>query len=264
MDTVTRVKICGITRAEDAHQAVELGAWALGFILWPGSKRACDPALAAGIARSVRRRAQLVGVFVNPTLDEVAWAADVIGLTHLQLHGDEGAAFCAEAGRRTGCRVIKAAPIDSAADLRQMQSYRNVDLHLLDTAAGASRGGTGRTWDWSLAAQHRGPVPVVLSGGLTAENVGKGISVVSPWAVDVASGVEAAPGVKEPARMEAFFAAVAATAPAVAEARADADPAAPGESSAPVDSPVPVDTPASGELPTPTPDAPEAPAAALS
>src|SRR5215210_2551831 len=102
---MTRVKVCGITRAEDAELAVELGAWAIGFILWPRSRRHVDPAMAAGIARAVRRRVQLVGVFVNPTLDEVAHAADLIGLTHIQLHGDEGPSFCAAAAQRTGARV---------------------------------------------------------------------------------------------------------------------------------------------------------------
>src|SRR4051794_26276112 len=105
---VTRVKICGITRLEDAELAAGLGAWALGFILWPGSRRAADPAVAAGIAARLRRRVELVGVFVNPTLDEVAHAADALRLSHVQLHGDEGPAFCAEARPRSGCRGIKA------------------------------------------------------------------------------------------------------------------------------------------------------------
>jgi phosphoribosylanthranilate isomerase len=203
---VTRVKICGITRPEDAELAAALGAWGLGFILWPGSKRAADPAVAAGIARALRRRVQLVGVFVNPSLDEVARTADTIGLTHLQLHGDEGPAFCAEAGRRTGCKVIKAIRVGSGADLRDAERF-HTDLHLLDAAAPGMRGGSGRTWDWALAAQRHSRVPVILSGGLTPENVADGIAAVRPWAVDVASGVEAAPGVKDPAKLEAFMAA---------------------------------------------------------
>ena len=105
---MTRVKVCGITRPEDAELAVELGAWALGFILWDGSKRAADPAVAARIAAALRRRVQLVGVFVNPALDEVARAAEDLQLSHVQLHGDEGPAFCAEVGRRTGAKIIKA------------------------------------------------------------------------------------------------------------------------------------------------------------
>jgi phosphoribosylanthranilate isomerase len=201
---VTRVKICGITRYEDAELAVELGAWALGFILWPGSKRAADPAVAAGISAALRRRVQLVGVFVNPTLDAVAHAADTLHLTHVQLHGDEGPAFCAEAGRRSGAKVIKAVRMASGAELQDLERF-HTDLHLLDAAVPGHRGGSGQAWDWALAARHRGDVPVILSGGLTPENVIDGIAAVRPFAVDVASGVEAAPGVKDPERLAAFL-----------------------------------------------------------
>ncbi|MFI5292066.1 MAG: phosphoribosylanthranilate isomerase, partial [Candidatus Limnocylindrales bacterium] len=103
-----RIKLCGITSRDDALLAVEAGAWAVGCILWPGSPRACDPAEAAGIAAAVRRRAHVCGVFVNATLDEVAGLVDGIGLTMVQLHGDEGPAFCGEVARRTGAKVIKA------------------------------------------------------------------------------------------------------------------------------------------------------------
>jgi len=204
---VTRVKVCGITRLEDAERSVELGAWALGFILWERSPRAADPAVAAGIARALRRRVELSGVFVDPTLDEVARAADTLGLSLLQLHGDEGPAFCAEAGRRTGCRVIKAARVASGADLQALERFRT-DFHLLDTRVEGLRGGSGRAWDWELAAHRRSKVPAILSGGLTPDNVAEGIAAVRPYAVDVASGVEAAPGVKDPAKLEAFLAAV--------------------------------------------------------
>jgi phosphoribosylanthranilate isomerase len=111
---VTRVKICGITRPEDAELAVELGAWALGFNFWPGSPRMADPAVAAGIALALRRRVELAGVFVNASLDEIAHAADATHLTLVQLHGDEGPAFCAEVARRTGAKVIKAMRIAGA------------------------------------------------------------------------------------------------------------------------------------------------------
>jgi phosphoribosylanthranilate isomerase len=204
---VTHVKVCGITRHEDAELAVELGAWALGFILWPQSPRVADPAVAAGIAAALRRRIQLVGVFVNATLDEIAHAADELHLSHIQLHGDEGPAFCAEARRRTGAKVIKAMRIASAADFQDLERF-HTDLHLLDTSARGLRGGSGQTWDWALAARRRRHVPVILSGGLTADNVADGIAAVEPWAVDVASGVEASPGVKDPARLRAFMAAL--------------------------------------------------------
>ena len=203
---MTRVKICGITRLEDAELAAELGAWAIGFILWPQSKRAVDPAVAAGIARTMRRRLELVGVFVSPTLDEVAHAVEGIGLTHVQLHGDEGPAFCAAVAQRTGARVIKALGIESGADIRDLERF-HTDFHMLDTGRG-----TGRTWDWSLAAQRRSQIPAILAGGLTPENVGEGIAAVRPWGVDVASGVESEPGIKDPAKVAAFVEAVSAAA----------------------------------------------------
>jgi phosphoribosylanthranilate isomerase len=206
---VTRVKVCGITRPEDAELAVELGAWALGFILWRRSPRAADPAVAAGIALALRRRAELVGVFVNASLGEIAQAAEALHLSHVQLHGDEGPAFCAEAGRRTGAKVIKAVRVASAADFQELERF-HTDFHLLDTAARGKRGGTGETWDWALAARRRRKTPAILSGGLTAENVAAGIAAVEPYAVDVASGVEAAPGVKDPDKLAAFMAAAAA------------------------------------------------------
>jgi phosphoribosylanthranilate isomerase len=201
---VTRVKICGITRLEDAELAASLGAWALGFILWPQSKRAVEEAVAAGIARRVRRQVELVGVFVNPTLDDVAHAVDGIGLTHVQLHGDEGPSFGAEVARRTGAKVIKAARVAGSADLQALERF-HTDFHLLDTAVEGMRGGSGQSWDWSLAAQRRSKIPMILSGGLTPENVAEGIAAVRPYAVDVASGVEAEPGIKDPAKLEAFF-----------------------------------------------------------
>jgi phosphoribosylanthranilate isomerase len=193
------VKLCGMTRLEDAEQAAELDAWAIGFVLWPQSKRAADPAVAAGIARAMRRRLELVGVFVTPTLDEVVHAVEAIGLTHVQLHGDEGPAFCAAVAQRTGARVIKALSIASGADIREIERF-HTDFHMLDTGRG-----TGRTWDWALAAQRHSQIPVILAGGLTPENVGEAIAAVNPWGVDVASGVEAEPGIKDPAKVEAFM-----------------------------------------------------------
>jgi phosphoribosylanthranilate isomerase len=203
-----RVKVCGITRPEDGELAVELGAWALGFILWPRSPRVADQAVAAGIAAALRRRVELVGVFVNPTLEEVAHAAEALHLSYLQLHGDEGPAFCAEAGRRSGAKVIKAVRIASTADFQDLERF-HTDLHLLDGAARGLRGGSGATWDWALATRRRRKVPVILSGGLTAENVAAGIAAVEPDAVDVASGVEAAPGIKDSEKLAAFMAAAA-------------------------------------------------------
>jgi phosphoribosylanthranilate isomerase len=163
--------------------------------------------VAAGIARTLRRRVELVGVFVNQPLDEIEAYADAIGFTHVQLHGDEGPAFCAAVAQRTGCRVIKAARIRHAADLRDLERF-HTDLHLLDAAVEGLRGGSGQTWDWSLLAGRRSKTPFLLSGGLTPDNVAEAIAAVRPWGVDVASGTEASPGVKDSNKLEAFFAAV--------------------------------------------------------
>lgn len=217
----TKVKICGCARPEDALLAAELGAWAVGMILWPGSPRACPPEVAEEIGSGLRRRLELVGVFVNATLDEVALAADRYSLSILQLHGDEGPAYCREAARRTGAHVMKAVRARDAAAVRDLERFYT-DLHLLDAHVPGLRGGTGESFDWQLAHRHRGNTPLVLSGGLTPENVSEAVATVRPFAADVASGVEASPGVKDPERVEAFFAAVAAAAPADDPERAPA------------------------------------------
>jgi phosphoribosylanthranilate isomerase len=207
-----KIKFCGITDPADAEAAVAAGAWALGMVLWPRSPRRCQPAVAAQIAAAHRRHVQIAGVFVNPTLEQVARAADEIGLTLVQLHGDEGPVFCGEVARRTGCRVIKAARVRSGADIQALAAF-HTDFHLLDSYARGVPGGTGETFAWDLARAHGGGVPLILSGGLTADNVAQAIAAVRPYAVDVASGVELAPGRKDPAKLEAFAAAVRAAAP---------------------------------------------------
>ncbi|HEY3728420.1 MAG TPA: phosphoribosylanthranilate isomerase [Solirubrobacteraceae bacterium] len=209
--TVPKIKFCGLTRLGDAERAVAAGAWALGTIMWPGSPRRCRVPVAAEIAAAFRRRVEIVGVFVNPTLDNVTRIAEETGITMLQLHGDEGPAFCAEAARRTGCRVIKAARIRSGADVQALGPF-HTDFHLLDSYVADVPGGTGETFAWELAREHGKKVPMILSGGLTPGNVADAIAAVRPFAVDVASGVEAAPGRKDPDKLEEFAAAVAATA----------------------------------------------------
>jgi len=202
-----RFKICGLTRLDDAQLAVEAGAWAIGLILWAGSERRCALPDAERISRSLRRRAEVCGVFVNAPLDEVAAVADAVGLTMVQLHGDEGPAFCAEVRRRTGAKVVKAARVRTQADVQDLSRF-HTDFHLLDTFRPDRRGGTGEAFDWELAARRRSTVPLILSGGLTPENVGGAIAAAHPFAVDVASGTEASPGRKDPAKLLAFAEAV--------------------------------------------------------
>ncbi|MBA2630562.1 MAG: phosphoribosylanthranilate isomerase [Thermoleophilaceae bacterium] len=205
---MTRVKTCGITSLADAHRSVEIGAWAVGLIFWPGSPRACDPGEAELIGAELQRQAEVVGVFLNAPLDEVAAAADRCRLTMLQLHGDEGPSYCREAARRTGSRVIKAARISDAAQIRALRPF-HTHLHLLDARSERAPGGTGQSFDWSLTALHNRRPPFLLSGGLNAGNVGEAIAATRPYGVDTASGTESAPGVKDPERLEAFFRAVA-------------------------------------------------------
>ena len=206
---MTKIKFCGMTVLDDAELAVAAGAWAIGLIFWPRSPRRCDPVTAAEIAAAARRRVEVAGVFVNATLDHVTEIADATGLTMLQLHGDEGPAYCAEAARRTGCKVIKAVRVRSGADVQVLGSF-HTDYHLLDSYTAGVPGGTGETFAWEIARAHRGRVPVILSGGLDPGNVGEAIAAVRPFAVDVASGVERAPGKKDPDKLQAFAAAVRA------------------------------------------------------
>jgi phosphoribosylanthranilate isomerase len=198
-----RVKFCGITRLEDAEEAARLGAWAIGLINHQDSPRHCRPERAAEIGAAMKRRLEVVGVFVNPTLEDLHAAAENESLTMVQLHGDEGPAFCREAARRTGCKVVKALRVRSGADVQAAEAYRT-DLHLLDAYRPGRPGGTGESFDWDLLTGRRSQVPLVLAGGLTPQNVGSAIAIARPFAVDVASGVESAPGVKDHGLMAAF------------------------------------------------------------
>jgi phosphoribosylanthranilate isomerase len=202
------VKTCGITNLDDARRCADLGAWALGMIFWGESPRACPVGTAEEIAAALRRRVELAGVFVNAPLDDVARTADRVGLTLLQLHGDEGPAYCAEAARSTGAKVMKAVRVKDAAAVRGLRAF-HTDYHLLDAYVPGTPGGTGESFNWDLARLHEGPAEVVLSGGLTPDNVGEVVAAARPFAVDTASGTEAAPGRKDPAKVEAFFRAVA-------------------------------------------------------
>jgi phosphoribosylanthranilate isomerase len=204
-----RVKVCGLTNLHDAELAVELGAWALGMIFYEGSPRRCSLTEAQRVCGALRRRAELCGVFVNASLDEIAGVSEALGLTMLQLHGDEGPSFCAEAARRSGARVAKAAQVADAGDIRDLERF-HVDFHLLDARparaqARSLRGGTGETFDWSLVRGRRSDVPLIVSGGLDAQNVGEAIAVSRPYAVDTASGTEAAPGHKDERKLRGFF-----------------------------------------------------------
>lgn len=206
---MTRVKICGVSDPADARRVANLGAWALGMIFWPSSPRVCAIDDAEAIGAELQRRLELVGVFVNASLDEVADTAERAHLTMVQLHGDEGPAYCREVARRSGAKVMKAVRVRDPAQLHDIQRF-HTDFHLLDAYSARTPGGTGETFDWELARRHPRTPPVVLSGGLNADNVEAAIETVTPFAVDVASGTEASPGRKDPAKLTAFVRAVEA------------------------------------------------------
>ncbi len=213
---VPRVKICGLTNLPDAEAAAGMGAWALGMIFYPGSPRQCSLQAAGTITAAMRRRLELCGVFVNAPLEDVARVSEEIGLTLLQFHGDEGPSYCSEAARRTGARIIKAAQVGGPGDVRDLERF-HVDFHLLDARAPerpTQRGGTGVTFDWGLVAARRSKVPLILSGGLDADNVAEAVAATGPFAIDSASGTESRPGHKDLGRMAALFDAVRAVADA--------------------------------------------------
>jgi phosphoribosylanthranilate isomerase len=160
----------------------------------------------------------VAGVFVNSALDEVIEAAERESLTLLQFHGEEGPSFCNEAARRTGARVIKAMRVTSAADIQAAEAFRT-DFHLFDAYWHGIHGGTGQSFDWDLVSRRRSKVPMILAGGLTAENVAGAVELVRPFAVDVVSGVEAEPGRKDRAKVEALLEAVGVEAPSKAASR---------------------------------------------
>lgn len=207
---MTRAKLCGITNIDDARLCADAGAWALGLIFVPQSPRRAEVEEAERISAELRRRVELAGVFANAALDEVSSIAEHCGLTLIQLHGDEGPAYCAEIARRTGARVIKAVRAKDKASVRALLAYRDrVDYHLIDAYRAGVLGGTGATFSWELAGELRDSShPLILSGGLGPDNVAAGIASVQPFAVDSASGTEAEPGRKDPAKVAAFMRAV--------------------------------------------------------
>ena len=208
----TRVKICGITRAEDAHAAANAGADAIGLVFWPGTPRVVTHAQARSIIAALPPYVTVVALFVDPEPQAVREALAAVPIDLLQFHGTEPAGFCRAFGRR----YVKAIPVKDGVDLLESVSpYDDAAGLLFDAfSEGDLPGGTGRMFDWGrlkVDVRSRLPGPLILSGGLTADNVGRAIRDVTPWAVDVSSGVEeldanGAPrrGFKDPARIRAF------------------------------------------------------------
>jgi phosphoribosylanthranilate isomerase len=216
----TRIKFCGLTRAQDVRSAVQAGADALGFVFYANSPRYIAPAQAALLMQAVPVMVAKVGLFVNASTQEVVHAVQTTGVDLLQFHGDETPELCeitARAAQRPYVRAIHVAPEHTAADLLHcLQTYPNAKAFLFDTAS-TSYGGSGKTFEWSVlqslltANPANVPAhPLVLSGGLNAQNVTDAIKRVRPFAVDVSSGIESAKGIKDAQKIAEFAAAVRA------------------------------------------------------
>ena len=200
---MTRIKICGITNLEAALMAVDLGADALGFILSEKSSRKIDPDRAKQIILKLPPFVKTVGVFVNQSAEKINKRIRFCKFDIVQLHGTESPMFCDS----LKSKVIKAIHIKNKSDLFKITEYK-VSAFVLDTKVKGKFGGTGKTFNWSYAIEAKTLGPIILSGGLNPENVLKAIKKVKPYAVDVASGVEIEPGIKDPDKLEAFIKAV--------------------------------------------------------
>ena len=194
------VKVCGITRLADAELAAELGASAIGMIFWPGSPRYIDPDSARAIVRSVGPNVTTVGVFVDELVERVNEIADRVGLGAVQLHGAESPGYC----RKIRSKVIKAIGLSNGVD-PEWAAFDDEVVILLDAHDPERHGGTGRTIDWSAARRITAARRSILSGGLNSANVRRAIGATSPYGVDVSSGVEASPGIKDATKMKDFF-----------------------------------------------------------
>lgn len=200
---MVRVKICGITNAEDARIAVESEADALGFVLYRKSPRFVEPAVVKSIVAGLPPFVLPIGVFVNEEPERVRALLDDCGLALAQLHGDESALYCQQLGRP----VLKALRLKDRGTflaLAEFQGRANVRGFLIDTFSDQAYGGTGKTVDWTLAREAARSTPVILAGGLTPVNVAEAIVRVRPYGVDVSSGVEQSPGKKDPDKVKAF------------------------------------------------------------
>ena len=202
----TQVKICGVTRPEDAMLAAALGASAIGFVFWPSSPRLIAPANARRIAEALPPFVSRVGVFVNATADEVRAIVAQAGLDVAQLHGEENPTDYTG----VGARLVKTVTLEDDDALERARALPDFVTPLVDAADRERRGGTGQRANWDRARRLVESRPIVLAGGLSAANVAEALAHVEPAAIDISSGVESAPGVKSPERMVALFDALAA------------------------------------------------------
>jgi len=201
---MVKVKICGITSAEDATVAVTAGADALGFVMYRKSPRFVEPTIARTIISALPPFVLPIGVFVNEEADWVRRLMDQCGLALAQLHGDESASYCENLGR-PALKALHLKDRRTFLALAEFQGRANIRGFVIDAHSDHAYGGTGQTVDWTLAAEAARSVPILLAGGLTPLNLAEAIQQVHPYGVDVSSGVEAHPGKKDPAKVKAFI-----------------------------------------------------------
>ncbi len=196
-----RVKICGITNIEDALKVVYYGAWAVGFVFYKKSPRYVSPSKARKIIEALPPFVTPVGVFVDQSEKAVK---DVCGFTRIktvQFHGEESPLYCKRFG---SYKIIKAFRVSSFIDIQRISKYK-VDSYLFDTYTEEEKGGSGKPFDWDILNHYKFEKPVILSGGLNANNIKQALKILNPYAIDVSSGVEKSPGIKDPKQIRSFF-----------------------------------------------------------
>ncbi|MFA6989594.1 MAG: phosphoribosylanthranilate isomerase [Candidatus Gastranaerophilaceae bacterium] len=203
----TKIKICGITRLEDALYAKEKGAWAIGFIFYKNSKRYIDPQKAGEISYIVNKDIEKIGVFVNCSKDEIVKISNTAKLTMIQLHGSEPPEFCREINLKTKLPVIKAFRIKAKKDLEKIKDYQNsVFAILLDSYSDKEYGGTGICFDLAILKNAQFfEMPVILAGGINPENIKTVYELIKPYAIDVSSGIETEKGIKDKEKIKKLF-----------------------------------------------------------
>lgn len=207
MTELVKIKICGITRKQDALLAAELGAWAVGFIFVKNTPRYILPEKAAEIIKILPKSFIKIGIFADVSLEEIKNIALETGITKIQLHGDESPEFCENLAEITGKEIIKAIKVKSFEDLKFITLYKDkVSFVLLDSYCERQLGGTGKTFDWEIAKKAKEQeIPIILAGGLNPDNAKQAYEIVKPYALDISSGVEECKGVKDSEKLKELF-----------------------------------------------------------
>lgn len=202
-----KIKVCGITKTEDAVLCSRLGAWAVGFIFVKESPRYISTEKASEITAELLETIEKIGVFVNSTIDEIQATIQTSKITRIQLHGDETPDFCTELKKKTSLPIIKAFRVNSIEDIDTIKLYKNIiSAVLLDTFDKNQHGGTGKTFNWEIAKKAKEyEIPLILAGGINPDNILNAYAEVKPFAIDVSSGVEISPGIKDHEKLKNLF-----------------------------------------------------------